>query len=95
MVKFIDDSLADNPTIIYRSSALDWEVANYLEDLGAIRQANDHHYTLTVFAPEVRRRLNHPRLAWFCDNWFSVGVLLVSLLVGVGTIISNFIGQPP
>ena len=32
-----------------------------------------------------------PRTAWLSDNWFPVGVLAVTALVGVGTIVSNVI----
>ena len=37
----------------------------YLEDLGALRRSGDYRgWAITAHAPEVRRRLSHPRLTW-------------------------------
>ena len=100
MIAFLDEKLAEgdiSPITISDSFVSEWGRATiyHLTDLGALEEEIDDdansYWMLTVHAHQVRGRLAHPRLAWLQDNWFQCGVLFVTLLVGIGTIVSNFV----
>ena len=98
MVEFLDEKLTVaekgwlNIHIVDELSNAQDHIVHLLTDLGAIRKAEgEYEYMLTARAWDIRWRLAHPGLAWLRDNWFSAGVLMVSVLVGIGTIVSNFI----
>ena len=90
------DELAANPRRYLQTMAgdsfEDRRALRFLENLHAVEDTNGRGaYTLTVWGSQVRFRLAHSHLAWIRDNWFPMGVLMVSALVGVGTIVSNVV----
>ena len=95
MIAHIDELTTDPRLYLLAKAGDSFEyrrALRYLEDLRAVEDTNGRGaYTLTVWASQVRYRLVHPRLAWIRDNWFPMGVLMVSALVGVGTIVSNVV----
>ncbi len=95
MIDCIDEHLKQESFIGISSSQGNlrkWgmDTLRYLEDLGALYRV-ENGWRLTVHAPKVRQSLAHPWLYWLKENWFSVGILIVTGLVGVGTIVSNFL----
>ena len=93
MVELIDE-LQASPNILIQLRGGDGpekrRAVAYLADMGALVEISAG-YRLTAYATRVRRQLIHPLTAWLSDNWFPVGVLVVAVLVGVGTIVSNVI----
>ena len=68
----------------------DVSACQYLGDLGALTYRGGS-WRPTAMAPSVWVALKSPRRAWLMRNWFPLGVLIITGLVGVGTIISNFV----
>ena len=68
-----------------------------LVDSGHLQpQRDDEGRVLTPYARGITLKgeqrlheLEHPIAAWVKANWFSAGILAVTALVGVGTIVSN------
>ena len=96
MISFLDQKMreaAEDNNVVVAASAGNIEkwgrsTLHYLRDLGALREV-EHGWVITAHASEVRGRLFHPRVVWLRENWFPVGILLITALVGVGTIVSN------
>ena len=88
MVEIIDERLADADGFVLMESG-NRRAITYLQGMGALVEFKSGVYWATVHATHVRWQLIHPRLVWPSNNWFSVSVLAVTALVGVGTIVSN------
>ena len=78
-----------------RNRALDDLALYFLEDVGALyphdSSSGRQLWRVSAHAEKALKQLKSPRRVWLEENYFPVGSLVVVGLVGVGTIISNFI----